>query len=101
MAGAAPMRGGVLGRRRVAASDVAAGGAPAQVQPPTADRLAVGTAGTAGWYGHVHAEGIFHARHGSTLSGDRPAFSVATAVGAGLGLVGGALARPRRRATAA
>src|SRR5579862_8965680 len=46
----AVMRGGVLGRRGVAAADVPALGAPAQVHPPAASLLALRAAG-AGWGG--------------------------------------------------
>src|ERR1700722_6244868 len=45
--GLLPVRRGVLGRRGVAAADVAALGAPAQVQPPAVGRLAFGAAGAA------------------------------------------------------
>src|SRR5215467_15695365 len=55
VAGFLGVRGGVLRRRGVAAADVPALGAAAQVQPPAARRLALGAAGAARRDGRVDA----------------------------------------------
>jgi PPOX class probable F420-dependent enzyme len=51
---------GVLGRRGVAAADVAALGAAAQVEPPAAGRVALGAAGPAGGHRRVDAGDVTH-----------------------------------------
>src|SRR5215831_12420281 len=62
MAGFLSVPGGVLGWRGVAAADVPALGAAAQVQPPAGDGLAFDAAGAAGRHGRVHAWHFGHDR---------------------------------------
>src|SRR5689334_13662239 len=65
MPGLAPMRLRVPGQGIVAAADVPARRAPAQVYPPAAHLLAFHTSGTAGWHSRVDIGRSWG--HGSSL----------------------------------
>src|SRR5580692_1784114 len=69
------VRGSVLFRRGVAAADVSALRAPAQVQPPTARRLAFDAAGPAGRNGRVDSRHLGHADSSLLASGSAPSAS--------------------------
>src|SRR5579859_7776674 len=60
MPGGLPVRGRVLGGRGVAAAHVPALGAPAQVHPPAAGRVALDAAGAAGRRRRVDARYLSH-----------------------------------------
>src|SRR5690242_17088993 len=60
VAGGLPVRGGVLRWRGVAAADVSALGAAAQVNPPPADGVALDAAGPAGRHRRIYAWYLSH-----------------------------------------
>src|SRR5215469_145760 len=70
-----PGRGGVgarvLGRRCVAAADVPALGAPPQVEPPAAARLAFHAPRTTRWYGRIDSRCSRHSSPSCSVSGSR------------------------------